>query len=100
MILYGSDEMFKIKNDERGISTGYSLSFEGIINFISNQFAENNSPSLQKWIESFMNEVPCPECNGARLKKESLHYKINDKNIAELSDLDLQNLYKWFENIN
>ena len=99
VILYGSDEMFKIKNDERGISTGYSLSFEGIINFISSQFAENNSPSLQKWIESFMNEVPCPECHGARLKKESLHYKLSDKNISELSDLDLQSLYKWFENI-
>ena len=100
VILYGSDEMFKIKNDEHGISTGYSLSFEGIINFISNQFSENNSPSLQKWIESFMNEVPCPECKGTRLKKESLHYKLNDKSIAELSDLDLINLYDWFENIN
>ncbi len=96
-ILYGSDEMMKVKGAEQGSSI--SLTFEGIINFLVRQQQEQSSKSLEKWVEGFMNEVDCPKCNGTRLKKESLYFKIDNKNIAELSTLDISDLKAWFEGI-
>ena len=98
-ILYGSDEVFKVKNDYLGVTSSYSLNFEGIVNFILNQNTISDSHSIQKWVNSFMNTLKCPECNGNRLKKESLHFRIAGKNIAELSEMDLVNFYEWFEDI-
>lgn len=96
VILYGSSEVFKVK-DERSSGSSYSLSFEGIINFISRQSEEGDSKALQKWASSFTHLKTCPTCEGARLKKEALHFKLNGKNIAEISALDLQELQNWFE---
>lgn len=95
VILYGSSEVFKVK-DERSSGSSYSLSFEGIINFISRQSEEGDSKALQKWASSFTHLKTCPTCEGARLKKEALHFKLNGKNIAEVSALDLQELQNWF----
>ncbi len=97
VILYGSDEVFKVKQQHTSLT--YSLSFEGIINFITNQFNDANSTSTRKWAYGFMNESVCPECNGTRLRKESLFFKINDKNISELSNYGITKLYKWFSDI-
>jgi len=94
-ILYGSNEVIHVKNEYLGVLSSYSLNFEGIINFISSQDNENATISIKKWVRGFMNRVPCPECKGARLKTESLHFKILDKNISELSNLDLIELRKW-----
>jgi len=98
-ILYGSDEVIKVKNDYLGVTSSYSLNFEGIVQHILNQNEAGNPEGLKRWAEGFMNSVKCPECNGSRLKKESLFYKINEKNIAELSEMDLVNLSEWFANL-
>jgi excinuclease ABC subunit A len=97
VILYGSDEIFTVINDSIGIT--YNLNFEGIINFISEQYTETSSNSIKKWVGKFMNTKTCPECNGTRLKKESLSFKISAQNIADLANLELIQLYKWFDNI-
>ncbi len=96
VILYGSDEVFRIKNDYLGVTSTYALNFEGIVSFINSQQAESAPSGIMKWINNFMNKSVCPECNGDRLKKESLHFKIGDFNIADLSNMDLIRLNEWF----
>lgn len=100
IILYGSDEIFRVKNDYLGITSSYALNFEGIIGFLNAQNAEAAPAGIMKWISSFMNRIVCPECNGTRLKKESLFFRIDGMNIAELSNIDLINLSDWFSDIN
>ena len=97
IILYGSNELVRVKNAHSGGT--HSVQFEGIVNFIARQQEELGSKSIEKWAESFMNKVVCPKCNGARLKQESLYYKIDSKNIFELSSMNLKNLKLWFENL-
>lgn len=97
IILYGSDELFKVKTE--GNAEGYSVAFEGIANFISKQAEENLSPAMQRWVQGFTNKINCPECNGTRLKKETLYFKIDKKNIAELSQLDIASLNLFFKDI-
>ncbi|HLN52484.1 MAG TPA: excinuclease ABC subunit UvrA, partial [Lentimicrobium sp.] len=94
-ILYGSEEILKVKNEYLGVTSSYSLNFEGIINFINNQLSEN-STGLRKWAGSFTNTVICSACNGTRLKPESLNFKIDGLNIAQLSELELTALEQWF----
>ncbi len=99
VILFGSDEVFKIKQYSDSAATSYSMEFEGIANFIVKQNDEQSSPSIEKWIQGFMNKVTCTKCNGARLKQESLNFKIDDKNIAELAQLGINELNDWFKDI-
>ena len=89
MLLYGSAE-------EQYNGEG----FQGVINFITSQFNETMPASIQKWAASFMEKKVCPHCNGDRLKKESLCFKIEGKNVAELSKMDLTQLYEWIEDLN
>ena len=89
MLLYGSAE-------EQYNSEG----FQGVINFITSQFNETMPASIQKWAASFMEKKVCPHCNGDRLKKESLCFKIEGKNVADLSKMDLTQLAKWIEDLN
>ncbi|MBQ5891899.1 MAG: excinuclease ABC subunit UvrA [Bacteroidales bacterium] len=89
MLLYGRAE-------EQYNSEG----FQGVINFITSQFNETMPASIQKWAASFMEKKVCPHCNGDRLKKESLCFKIEGKNVAELSKMDLTQLYEWIEDLN
>ncbi len=98
-ILYGSDEVIKVKNEYLGVTSSYSLNFEGIVQHILNQNEAGNPEGLKRWAGGFMNSVECPECNGTRLKKEALFYRINEKNISELSRMDLVNLSEWFMNL-
>ena len=98
-ILYGSEEVIKVKNEYLGVTSSYSLNFEGIVQHILNHNEAGNPEGLKRWAEGFMNSVVCPDCNGTRLKKESLFYKLNGKNIAELSNMDLINLTEWFSNL-
>ncbi len=99
-ILYGSNDGYKIKKEYNGIISTYTLNFEGIVNFILSQFEESSSASIKKWVSGFLNKITCPECEGARLKKESLHFKIGNRNISELSNLDLLELKDWFTQVN
>ncbi|MCE3278798.1 MAG: excinuclease subunit [Bacteroidetes bacterium] len=98
-ILFGSDEMFKIRQHSDSSATSYSVAFEGIANFISKQNDEQSSPTIEKWIQGFMNKVDCPTCHGTRLKKEALQFKIDGKNISELAQLGIIELRDWFKNI-
>lgn len=91
-ILYGTEEVLKVKGQYEG-GLSYAVSFDGIVNFIANQFEEGVNESTKRWAESFMNKVECPECHGARLRKEALYFKIDGKNIAELSKLDITEFY-------
>jgi excinuclease ABC subunit A len=95
-ILYGSDEILKIKNEYLGVTSSYTLNFEGIINFINNQLNENTT-GVKKWAGSFTNTIDCPTCKGLRLKQESLNFIIDGKNIADLSLLELNSLKEWFD---
>lgn len=99
VILYGSNENFSVTKELYGTLSTYSTSFEGIINFIKNQNNENASATIRRWATSFMNETVCPECHGTRLKKETLYFKLNDKNIAELSNMDIITLSKWLDEL-
>jgi len=98
-ILNGSNETFQVKKEYLGITSTYSLSFEGVINYIKQYSTGNSSQSSKKWSESFMNTHVCEECKGARLKKESLYFSIAGKNITELSLMDLNNLRKWLDGV-
>ena len=98
-ILFGSDEIIKIKSETSQSISSYSMSFEGVINFISRVNEENPSANITRWANEFMNNIPCPTCHGTRLKKQALYFKINNKNISELAELDILELADWFKNI-
>jgi excinuclease ABC subunit A len=99
ILLFGTDEVIKVKSHSGIAGSNYSLSFEGIINFIKRLNTENPTASIQKWSADFMNMVECPQCNGSRLKKEALFFKIDDKNVHQLASLDIIELKKWFTNL-
>ncbi|UPQ78840.1 excinuclease ABC subunit UvrA [Flavobacterium azooxidireducens] len=99
MILNGGKEKFSVQSKTLGITKEYKIEFEGISNFIKNQFDESSSTSIKRWAKEFMDEIECPECHGSRLKKEALYFKINDKNIADLSQMDISELAYWFLNL-
>ncbi|MBS1647183.1 MAG: excinuclease ABC subunit UvrA [Bacteroidetes bacterium] len=95
-LFYGNEESFFVnKKDVRG----YLPPFEGIASFIFRQAEESSSPSVQRWAQGFTKKVICSECGGSRLKKQALYFKIDNKNIAELAQLDIISLYHFFENI-
>ena len=101
VILYGSDDVLNITMDNSGSSSySHPSTYEGIINFIIGQDTEQASQSMRKWIQSFMQQVVCPECEGSRLKKESLYFKIHNKNISELAGMDISQLSTWFSKLN
>ncbi len=94
-ILYGTNERLKIKNESLG-NSNYMVSYEGVTKYIEMQQDDDASATAQKWAGQYITTFVCPECNGQRLNKEALHFKINGKNIAELANMDIQNLYNWF----
>jgi len=99
IILHGGNEKFSIASKTIGVTRKYEIDFEGITSFIENQYKSSESRSIKRWAKGFMDEVVCSSCEGNRLKKESLHFKIANKNISELAKLDINELEKWFENL-
>lgn len=97
VILFGTDELIKVKSDSS--NSGYNVAFEGIANFIVKHAEENPSPAAQRWAQGFTNKIACFQCNGTRLKKEALYFKIDEKNISELAELDINVLNDWFKSI-
>jgi len=95
VILYGSDELFKITTE----GGAYNTSFEGIATFITRQAEDDPSPGMLRWAQGFTNKKVCPTCQGTRLKKESLFFKIADKNISELAEMDISVLQHWFKDV-
>ena len=98
-ILYGSYERIKIKSSLIGTSSDYFVTFEGVVKYIQMLQEKDASATAQKWAEQFAKTTVCPECKGARLNKEALHFRIHDKNIYELSCMDINELYDWLMNV-
>ena len=95
-ILFGTGERLQLKNSPLGSSIDYMMTYEGIVKYILNQKSDNTSKTAQKWADQFHKNCPCPECKGQRLQKEPLHFKIDGKNISELSGLDVCELSDFF----
>ncbi len=98
-ILFGTNERIHLKNSPLGVSMNYMMTYEGIIKYIDAQKDDNPSQKAQKWANQFVRESVCPECNGQRLKKESLYFRIDGKNISELARMDISELNEWFGNL-
>ena len=98
-VLFGTNERIQLKNTPLGNSMSYQMSYEGVVKYIDSQRDDNPSKTAQKWANQFVKTTVCPECNGMRLKKESLHFKIDGKNISELAQLDLKELGEWFDGL-
>ena len=99
IIFYGTDEKFEVASKTLGITRNYRIEFEGIVTFIKNTFEDNESRSLTRWAKDFMDHVDCTECNGARLRKESLYFKLSGKSIADLAHMDIIDIADWFQNL-
>lgn len=99
VILYGTNEQLEIKSDTLGITQSYNIKFDGVSNILMDQFEDGASANYQRWASAFMNKVECPECKGSRLKKESLYFKIDGKNIADISSMEISELHQWLEGI-
>ncbi len=99
IILYGSEEQYKLKHPSLGLSSSYFLSFEGVVNFVQNHQNEEMSGKGPKWAEQFIRQVSCPVCHGSRLKSESLWFKIDGKSIAEVSTMDIDELWQWMQGL-
>ncbi|MDR6301400.1 excinuclease ABC subunit UvrA [Mesonia maritima] len=99
MILYGGKEKFEVNSKDLGVTRTYKIDFEGVATFIENTYHNNDSTSLKRWAKSYMDKVICPNCEGSRLQKESLYFKINEENIAELAEKDILELTDWFEKL-
>lgn len=97
-IMHGTDERLNIKNQSLG-NSNYFLSYDGILKYIEMQQENSVSATEQKWANQFSKETICQECNGAKLKKEYLHFRIHDKNIYELSKMDIDELYNWLDKV-
>ena len=98
-VLYGALENVRIDKELVHTSSDYFVSFEGIVKYLRDTMATDESAAAQKWAEQFMAECECPECHGHRLNREALSYRIADKNIAELCDMDLGELREWLEGL-
>ena len=97
-ILNGTDERLQIKNESLGTSN-YFLSFDGLIKYIEIQQQSDASSQAQKWAGQFVTTATCPLCEGHRLNKEALHYRVAGKNIADLADMDISELYEWVNHV-
>jgi excinuclease ABC subunit A len=95
-LLYGCDEHIAVSSERYGRE--YHIKYEGIVNFLQRYF-ETGSERSSDWVAEYMQVEVCSECNGQRLKKESLHFKIDEKNIAELAQMDIRELSIWFDNL-
>jgi excinuclease ABC subunit A len=99
VIFFGGNEKFDVESKALGITRNYKIDFEGVATFIQNTFDADETRSLKRWAKDYMDKIDCPECNGTRLRKESLYFRVNGKNIAELAHMDVVELAEWFKNL-
>ena len=97
LMLYGTDEPVPVPS-KKYVGTEWSTKYDGIINFLKRQ-QDNGSEKTQDWLKDFLEIKICPDCDGFRLKKESLHFKIDGKHIGELAQMDVSDLAGWFSNL-
>lgn len=98
-VLYGSVDRVKLKAQVIHTSSDYYVTYEGVVKYIQNMQEVDGSATTQKWVEQFSKTAVCPQCGGHRLNKEALHFRIHDKNIAELSEMDISELYEWVSDV-
>ena len=98
-ILYGSLENVKISKDKVHTSTDYFCAYDGIIDYLQKVMENDESTAGKKWADQFISTIECPECHGMRLKKESLSFRIWDKNISEVANLDIDELRDWLDHV-
>ncbi len=96
-ILYGKLEKIKIKKEVIHTTSDYFVDFDGIVKYIQASTESDDSKEAQKWAEQFMTTKKCPECGGGRLNRESLSYRIWDKNISQVANMDISELYQWLD---
>lgn len=96
IMLYGGEERFEVNSKTLGVKREYKIDYEGISNFIKSQFDQSESTSIRRWAKEFMDKISCPECGGSRLRKESLNFKVDERNIAELAHMDIAELAEFF----
>ena len=99
IILFGGNESFSVESKSLGLTRKYEIDFEGVIPFIENQANEIYSARIKRWANGFMDNVKCETCNGSRLNKESSYFFIDNKNIHDLSSLDIVDLKNWFTSV-
>ncbi|WP_349351282.1 MULTISPECIES: excinuclease ABC subunit UvrA [unclassified Flagellimonas] len=99
VILNGGKESFEVDSKSLGVKRQYKIDYEGISNFIKTQYEEANSTSIKRWAKDYMDKVKCPSCEGSRLRKESLYFKVDGKNIAELAEMDINELADFFQHL-
>lgn len=99
IILNGTQEKFIIEQVINGKTYKQETHFKGVVNIINDNYADSTDEQMHRWAEEFMDSVKCPECEGTRLKKQSIFFKISDKNIAQLAEMSIKDLTNWFENI-
>jgi excinuclease ABC subunit A len=98
IILHGSDDILKVAYTfTTGYTQTYSANWEGLIPLINRHYHEKSYDAIHRWAEEFMSVKECSECHGARLKKESLYFRVDGKNIAELAKMDIGSLASWFK---
>lgn len=98
VILYGSEESFRLQSTPLGRSSSYSLKFDGLVNYLHHSHKVNKNKGA-RWTERYIRKVTCPKCHGSRLKQESLHFRIDGKNISQLAQMDIRELSDWFTGI-
>jgi excinuclease ABC subunit A len=98
-VLYGSDEVLKLSNTPLGMTSNYFLTFEGVVNFVGNLETINGKKNNARIKDQYVQYNVCPECNGTRLKKESLFFRIDGKNIGELSAMDIRELSSFLSDV-
>ena len=99
LIFYGGNDKFDVPSKTLGITRNYKIDFEGVVHFIQNTFDASETTSLKRWAKEYMDKIACPECEGSRLRKESMYFKVNDKNIAQLAQMDIIELADWFDDL-
>lgn len=98
-MLYGSDERLRIKSTLVHTTSDYFVTYEGIVKYIQLMQEKEASATAQKWADQFARTDVCPECKGARLNREALHFRILDKNIYQLATMDIGELYEWLDGV-
>ena len=98
-IMDGAKETFEVKSKTLGVTKTYSINFDGLIPFLEEQHNNTKSRNLRRWAGDYMVKKNCPVCEGARLKKESLHFSIDHQNIFQLSNMSIGDLRQWLEGV-
>ena len=99
IILNGGDETFEVDLRYSKHDFTYNLAYNGIIQMLERWYRETTSEKIRRWSENFLTVIPCTECDAYRLRKESLHFKVDEKHIGELAKMDLGELADWFEGV-